>query len=146
MKNLLFLALLFTSQALFAQNGTTRGDFQIDRIVLMALQEDYPGARNIAWVKSNQNFEARFQHRQYDMRVIYSKDGLLLFEEFVVPKDRFESLKPIWAHLAETYPGYNLEGIYLCNAISKEYYRAEIKYRGQTLKLKYDTESMKLQE
>ncbi|MEL7535069.1 MAG: hypothetical protein AAFN10_27450 [Bacteroidota bacterium] len=146
MKNLLFLALLLASQGLFAQNGTTRGDFQIDRIVLIALQEDYPGAINIAWVKSNQNFEARFQHRQYDMRVIYSPDGLLLFEEFVVPKDRYESLKTIWADLAETYPGYSLEGIYLCNAISKEYYRAEIRYRGQSLILKYNTQSMELED
>ncbi|MEM6345833.1 MAG: hypothetical protein AAF927_18210 [Bacteroidota bacterium] len=146
MKNLLFLTLLLASQSLFAQNGTTRGGFQIDRIVLIALQEDYPGARNIAWVKNKQNFEARFQHLQYDMKVIYSPDGLLLFEEFVVPNDRYESLKAIWTHLAETYPGYSLQGIYLCNAISKEYYRAEIRYRGQTLKLKFDTESMKLQE
>lgn len=144
MKKLLFLSILFLSQGLFAQNGTTRGDFQIDRIVLIALQEDYPGASNIAWVKSNQNFEARFQHRQYEMRVVYSPDGMLLFEEFVVPKDRYESLKTIWADLAETYPGYSLQGIYLCNAISTEYYRAEIRYRGQSLKLNYDTQTMEL--
>lgn len=140
MTKYLLFALLIASQGLFAQNGTTRGDFQIDRILLVALGEDFPNANNIVWVKSGQNFEARFQHNQYQIKVIYSPDGMVLFKEFVVPKNKYSSLKNIWENLAETYPGYSLGGIYLCDAITKEYYCADIRYRGQNLKLKYDTE------
>lgn len=143
MKNYLLLALLFASQGLFAQNGATRGDLQIDNILIVALGEDFPNATNINWFKAGQNFEARFEHNTYQIKVLYSPDGMVLFKEFVVPKNKYTSLKVIWENLAETYPGYSLNGIYLCDAITKEYYCADIRYRGQNMKLKYDTELLR---
>ncbi|MEL7341853.1 MAG: hypothetical protein AAGM67_15330 [Bacteroidota bacterium] len=144
MKNLLFAFCLFFSLSLYAQppQGQTRGDFKVERMVLLALEEDFPGATDILWTKSGFNYEAAFQHDEFQMKARYTKDGMLLFKEFVVPKSRYrtQGLNIVWEKLAESYPGYRLEGIYLCQSQSKEYYRAEIWYRGQSIKLQYNTQ------
>lgn len=144
MKNLLFAFFLLLGLSLYAQppQGRPRGDVKVERMVLLALEEDFPGANDIIWSKSGLNYEAQFKHQDFQMKARYTKDGMLLFKEFVVPQSRYrtEGLKTVWEKLAESYPGYRLEGMYLCQSQTKEYYRAEIWYRGQSLKLKYNTQ------
>ncbi len=136
-KSLLFCffscCLLFS----FAQ-GTSRGPGEDERLVRIAHQEDYPGASEVVFFPEDKGYLVSFVHHGYIMKVRYTFDAALVYEEFVVPSDRYDRFDRVFDLLKTQYPGYLLTHLYLCDTVGEKYYLADIQHRGKPVQLKFD--------